>query len=334
MMQESMPALTVLMSCYNNEPWLAEAIESVLAQTFRDFEFIIINDGSRDRTLEIIQQFAALDERIVVIDKANTGTSDSLNRGIQQARGVWIARIDADDLCESHRLERQIAFAASHPEVVLLGAGFQEIDPSGSFVKAHRYPADHACLLRHLERSRAFFPHSSAFYRTSVVRHIGGYRRRITHAEDTDLWLRLSAQGKLACISEPLVKIRKHATQMSNDDGGRQQISDDCVAVICHFLRQRGIADPVDTPDEEYVNGFFAWVKQEMNKAGVFEMRRAWAEARVAYFVQSNRLVGLACFAVQLMTSGHAFRLIKEKLVGTDLAERLALKWEDNGEIF
>lgn len=330
MTRKNIPSVTVLMSCYNSEKWLGDAIESILAQTWRDFEFILVNDGSRDDTLEIIRRYAGQDKRIVIIDKKNTGLADSLNWGIRQARGKWIARLDADDLSDSHRLERQISFVSNHPDVILLGTGFEEINEFGRCIKVHRIFADHLSLVSRLERGRGFFPHSSAFYSTITVRQVGAYRSRIRRAEDLDLWLRLSAYGKLAIIAEPLVKIRKHAAQISHDDNGRRQNLDACAATVSYFLRQRGLVDPVDVADEEIANRFFTWVGQHMEKDGAFERRRAWELARSEYFSQSNRLEGLVRFMVRLIGSGHSMSLIKEKIVGSDLPARLAHRWQLN----
>ncbi len=137
------PEVTVLMSCRNASRWLQEAIESVLTQTFPDFEFVLIDDGSSDRTWEIVQQYAKCDSRIVPIAKRPTGLSDSLNVGINRARGRWIARLDADDLSEPTRLQEQVRFVRSHPTTVLLGSAFIEIDESGRSIRRHSYPASH-----------------------------------------------------------------------------------------------------------------------------------------------------------------------------------------------
>ena len=104
------PEVTVLMSCYNASCWLHEAIASVLKQTFENFEFILVDDGSTDDTWDIIQAYRDRDQRIVAIKKSNTGLTDSLNVGIAHARGAWIARLDADDRCEAGRLAEQVRF--------------------------------------------------------------------------------------------------------------------------------------------------------------------------------------------------------------------------------
>ena len=124
----STPFVSVLMSCYNASRWLDESIQSVLNQSYGNFEFIIVNDGSTDCTQAIIQHYASSDDRIVMIEKANTGLADSLNVGISRARGVWIARQDADDISDLTRLEKQVRSAMINHNIVFLGTGLAEID--------------------------------------------------------------------------------------------------------------------------------------------------------------------------------------------------------------
>ena len=153
----ALPEISVVMSCYNSRRWLAEAIGSVLSQTHSDFEFIIVDDGSTDDSWATIQRYATRDRRIVALSKGNSGLADSLNAGISVARGKWIARIDADDVCEPGRLAEQMAFVRANPQVVLLGSGCVEIDEYGRPLRAHRYPAAHRTLVRNLELLQKFF---------------------------------------------------------------------------------------------------------------------------------------------------------------------------------
>ena len=120
--------ISVLMTVYNSEKFLKESIMSVLNQTFSDFEFIIINDGSSDRSLEIIQDFEKQDKRIRVINKKNTGVTNSLNFGVFLAKGDWIARIDADDLCDINRLKIQYEETSNDRSLVLLGVNCIKIN--------------------------------------------------------------------------------------------------------------------------------------------------------------------------------------------------------------
>lgn len=265
--------ITVLMSVYNGERWLGESIGSILNQSFVDFEFIIVNDGSSDSSLEIIQNYAAKDTRIIVIDKSNTGLADSLNVGIWQSRGEWIARIDADDLAEPARLERQIQKAQSSPNLVLIGTGLRIINDTATDGAIYRYPGNHETLVRNLQTAKRFFAHSSAMYRSKTVKNLGGYRTRIKRAQDWDLWLRISELGRLACIKEPLVKVRKHGDQISNDEGGFRQKVDCRVAIVSYWLRQMGYQDPVSNEfsNEQFIQ-FRGWVEQKVELSAAKEL--------------------------------------------------------------
>lgn len=328
MLKKNSP-ISVLMSVYNGERWLNESIRSVLTQTFFDFEFIIVNDGSTDKSLEIIKSFAICDVRIVIIDKPNTGLADSLNRGIAQARGDWIARIDADDVCEPSRLQKQFDLANTAPDVVLIGTGLIEIDESGRPGKTYFFSAEHENLILSLMRIRSFFAHSSAFYKTEVVRLAGSYRPRIKRGQDFDLWLRLSEKGKLACVSEPLIKCRKHADQISHEESGQRQVVDSRVALISYWLRRKGKIDPVGTAssDNEF-NRFREWVTLKLTLNNIFSyykfLENIRQEIRINQKTLSSRLRIVFLVSARPL---FVFRYVRERLVGEHLAKRLANEW-------
>lgn len=325
--QSNSPQITVLMSCYNANRWLSEAINSVLAQTFADFEFILVDDGSTDETLKIIKNFQAQDERIVAISKKNTGLADSLNVGIAKAKGTWICRLDADDLCEPSRLEEQINYVTHHQDVVLLGSCFFEIDEHGHVIKKQLYPTGHRRLVRHLERFQRFFAHSSAFYRVDKVKQVGGYNPRFLRAEDWRLWLDLTMQGKIACLPKPLVRIRRHADRISLDSNGRRQFCDGTAATVGHFLRKAGYEDPsLASSDSEWIS-FLKWVEKRVDETGAFEKRKAWGDARSAFFSSENKVIGANRFGFHLIQSGYGAALVWEKFFGSSLPERLAREW-------
>ena len=321
------PDVSVLMSCYNAARWLAEAIDSVLAQTFRNFEFIIVNDGSTDDTWSIIEDYRGRDERIVAVSKKNTGLQDSLNVGLALAKGEWIARLDADDLCEPTRFEEQLDFVRKHDDVVLLGTGCLEIDEDGRVIKMHDYPTGHRSLTRRLERIRPFFPHSSAFYRTETARRAGGYNVRIRRAEDWRLWLEMSMQGQIACLPKPLIRFRKHAGQISYDGNGRRQVYDGIAATASHFLRKAGYEDPSAAQNPADWSVFLKWIEDETDRALTFQRFRSWEDARVVYYSAGNRFAGIIRFSRKLWQSGHAGPLLWKKMFGTSMPERLAKEW-------
>jgi glycosyltransferase involved in cell wall biosynthesis len=312
------------MSCFNAEKWVAATLESVLAQTYVNFEFVVVNDGSMDRTLEILRAFAARDSRVIILDKPNSGLADSLNFGLEAASGEWIARIDADDLCAPQRLEAQVTYVTLHPDVVLLGSGFVEIDALENVVAEHKYPGKSSDLVARLETLRAFFPHSSAFYRRDLAKQLGGYRSQIKRAEDWDLWLRFSELGRLACLDASLVKIRKHEGGISNEAGGLQQLVDVHVATTCYFLRRFGAEDPMEKSEPNERSHFIDWMRAALADAKIFERRKAWTEARMAFFRHDSRTAASASFVFDLLRSRHALGLIREKLFGSSLPLSLA----------
>jgi glycosyltransferase involved in cell wall biosynthesis len=321
------PEITVLMSCFNAKRWLSESIESILCQTYEDFEFLILDDGSTDATWNIIQFYCRKDARIVAISKHHSGLAHSLNLGIAQARGVWIARLDSDDLCDPSRLAEQIKFVSSNPGVVLLGTGCVEIDEDGRRVKDHTYPSDHKGLIYHLEHEKAFFPHSSSFFRRDLVLRLGGYNARISRAEDADLWFRLFENGEVSCLEPPLLAIRKHPGQISHEQAGSRQTYDSIAARVCHFLRLAGAQDPSSSDDETNWSRFLEWLEKRLDEEGFCARRYAWLEARSSFFAAKNRLAGFLSFGWLLLQSGHAAEQVRQKFFGTTIGRQLAVEW-------
>jgi glycosyltransferase involved in cell wall biosynthesis len=321
------PVISVLLSCYNGARWLDEAINSVINQTFEDFEFIIVDDGSTDSSPEIIKHYAEQDARIVVIAKSNTGLADSLNVGLQHARGKWIARLDADDICELARLQTQLAKAKTNPDLVFIGAGLLLIDESGTALRAFRYPVSHGLLVRNLYTSRRFPAHSSAFYRADVVCSIGGYRTRIRRSQDHDLWLRLSEVGQLTALDEPLVRIRKHSGQISHDESGRRQKIDSTVAIVSYLLRQHGSCDPVSA-DEKVFEFFRTWLVDRLDQERFFEFYDYIERVKVS--INGMRKSPLSLLSVtRNIVSEPKFliRFLWMRLFGESISRCLADEW-------
>lgn len=319
------PEVSIVMSCFNAKRWLDKAINSVLAQTFQNFEFILVDDGSNDETWDIIKNYRLKDQRIVAISKSNSGLADSLNAGISQARGVWVARLDADDLSEPDRLEKQLAYVHAHPDVLLLGTGFVEVDEYGSIIKKHQYPSEHDVLVWHMEHLQRFFPHSSAFFRRDIVKEVGGYNPLFKKSQDWDLWLRISERGKIACLPECLVSVRRHADQVSSSMQGVSQYVYGISAVVCHFLRREKIY--LALKDEKEWMIFLDWVGKQVALDGYPERRRAWAIAREGYFAVNGGMTGLLRFLLSLLHSGYLWDLTQEKIFGLHLPKKLASQW-------
>ena len=267
--------ITVLMSVFNGEQFLKSSISSVLNQSFTEFEFIIINDGSTDNSESIIRQFSKNDKRIKILNKKNTGLTNSLNQGIKIAKGEWIARIDSDDICEKNRLETQYNFARSSKLFVLIGSNFHIIDKKETKLKVYKYPSDHKNLKKFIIDKKFSFPHSSFFIKAKSLKILNGYNERMKRSQDYDLCLRLSEIGKISCINRPLVSIRKHENQVSHEDSGMRQLVDSRVALISFFLRQKGFEDPLsDKSSDELYNEFYNFVKTDsiLNKFFMFRI--------------------------------------------------------------
>lgn len=188
------PAVSVLMGVYNCASTVGPSIESVLGQTFADFEFIICDDGSSDGTYEAVERYAKADRRIRLIrNERNLGLSRTLNKCIELARGRYLARMDGDDLSLPARFERQVRFLDGHPEFALCGSSFEFIDAAGSWGTLFypEYPDTRSFLLR------SPFAHPTIMIRADAMRALGGYRvgAGVGRSEDYDLFLRLYAVG-------------------------------------------------------------------------------------------------------------------------------------------
>lgn len=316
------------MACYNSSAYLDEAISSVLAQTLGDLELILVDDCSTDNTLEIAKRYQMQDDRVLVLSlPVNSGPAIARNAGIRVARGEWLGILDSDDVAMPLRFEEQMKLAESDKGSVMIGSNSISIDEQGHVIKKHKYPPNHQDLVKRLSSTRAFPPHSSMVYRRDVVQDLSGFNPIYVPSEDADLWCRLSEIGKVSSVGKPLVKIRKHAHNMSNSGGGYLQIRFGCTALVCHFLRIQGCSDPSSNNDETSWQEFIKWVDRRMTEEGIFEKRQAWANARAAFYATENRLTGALSFASRLLQSGQASALVWEKFFGSSLPKRLAREW-------
>jgi glycosyltransferase involved in cell wall biosynthesis len=318
------------MSCCNASQYVSDAVESILEQTYSDYELLLINDGSTDNTLDVAKEYASQDKRIVVVDKSNTGLADSLNKGLGLARGEWIARLDADDIALPDRLAKQMSFIQRHETVVLLGTGCIIIDRSGSEGAHYRYPVDHDSLVRRLVTYGSPFPHSSVVFHRETVMGIGGYNRRFVRSQDYDLWLRLSEIKTIACLPEALVKIRKHPCGISNHNAGSTALTMGMAAGVCHFLRAKGASDPSQEEDDRAWEDFLCWLVERMEQEPAFESYLQWLNMRRDFSasIESGGRFGAALrLAGGLLTSGHPYRILLNRLRRPEFHPQLADEW-------
>ena len=215
------PALSVLMPVHNGARFLREAVDSILAQTMSDFEFIVIDDGSIDETPAILASYR--DTRIRVIRQDNQGLASALNSGLELARTDLVARMDADDVSAPPRLERQYQTMTQHVDISVLGTGFEYLTERGN--KSSKY---HDGLLHRstIQRGRVTLPtiaHGSVLLRRHLVLGLGGYRSQWPTGQDFDLWLRVAEHWTVAQLDEPLYLYRIHPSSVkgrAEHDGG------------------------------------------------------------------------------------------------------------------
>lgn len=207
--------VSVLVSAYNVEEFIREAIDSVLNQTYQHFELIIVNDGSKDATLAIAEEYKKKDERIVILDQKNTGLPMALNNGLKIAKGDLIARFDPDDVMLPERLEEQVKFLEMNPEVSMTSCNAYYINQKGEYFGGIlAYPAfkDISDNHKYLNNNEIVICIHCGFmtYRNALL-EVGGYRDIKPGSEDTDLFARMLEKGyKLLVLQKPLIKVRLH----------------------------------------------------------------------------------------------------------------------------
>jgi glycosyltransferase involved in cell wall biosynthesis len=225
----SSPRVTVLMPVYNGKAYLAGAIQSILDQTFQDFELLIMDDGSTDGSSDLVLSFA--DPRIRLLRNAtNLGLVATLNKGLGLAQGDYIARMDCDDLSFSHRLERQVAFMDQNPEIGIAGSWFKRLGADEGTIA---YRAIDDAEIRFSLIFRTTLQHSSVIIRRAIlVEHQLEYDVRFQYAEDYEFWIRCGRYTKLANIPEILVAYRFHPENVSSKNLSAQSASAERVASL------------------------------------------------------------------------------------------------------
>jgi glycosyltransferase involved in cell wall biosynthesis len=206
--------VTVLMAVHNGERHLRAAVESVLGQTFRDLELLVVDDASTDGSRAIVESYGDPRARVVV-NAENLGLTRSLNRGLAEARGVYVARQDADDVSAPDRLARQVGELERRPELALLASSYRRIDDDGRDAGGRDVPLTPVGIRWRLLFLNAF-THSSVVFRRSVVEELGGYDESVVYAQDYDLWSRIAERHEVAALPEYLVSYRRSAVSMTS----------------------------------------------------------------------------------------------------------------------
>ena len=257
--------ITVLLSVFNGEEWLKDCILSILNQSFKDFEFLIIDDGSNDGSLEIIKNYSHLDKRIRYLSQKNIGLTATLNKGLKIAKGDWIARIDCDDIACPERLSLQINHAIKN-NLGLVGCQSNIIDSNGKLIKKISTPLKHNQICRNLKKQKKIFSHSSVIYKRQLVLELGGYRKIMKKSQDYDLWLRISEKSKIGSINYIGVLIRYHDKRISYMDKGIEQRLFAHCANVSHKLRSKYTRnnDPLSNKNKDETLKFIKFVEKSL----------------------------------------------------------------------
>jgi len=291
----SAPAISVVMAAFNAAETLSEAIDSILGQSFPDFEFIILDDGSTDGTADIVSNYA--DERIrLVADNENRGLTHRLNQGLSLARADIIARMDADDVAHKERFQRQFDRLLDDATLDLVFSNAEIIDAAGDLTGRSHIDLSGETALDHLRDSGNVLIHSSAMMRKAAIDRVGGYDPALRTRQDYDLWMRcLEAGYRLEVMEAPLLKLRVHDGSISSS--GRRNWQLNCVVAARSVLRQSGMVP-------------FPGIEEMMDRAGRLpEVDRYVSAIETKRRLRMSKGVKRGLVAAQLLAGGKFQRL-------------------------
>jgi len=227
------PLVSVLMCVYNDEKYVGLAIESILNQSYKNYEFIIVDDGSTDNTSNILKSYSGKNECIKLFRINNSGTTAAANFGLSKVKGKYVARIDSDDISFPERLKIEVEFLERNPGAALIGGGAEIIDVNGNVIGERNIKTINPArtLLK-----RNIFQQSDVMFRTDVVKNLGGYREKFFNGEDYDLWLRISEKAEIVKLNTFLGQWRLNGSGYSFSRRKEQLLSD---KIIKEFAKQR-----------------------------------------------------------------------------------------------
>lgn len=271
------PLLTVLMPVYNGEAYLMAAVESILEQTYNHFDFIIINDGSTDQSLNILQNLSKKDKRIKLISRENKGLVQTLNEGLALVNTPFVARMDADDIALPTRFEKQMQYLTKNSDCLLLGTRVIIIDKDGDEICEMGDYFSHTEIDQGLLESKGqLIYHPSVIFRKAVVDQLGGYSHEYPHVEDLDLFLKISELGKIENLREPLLKYREHITKVGHLYSHQQIVEINHVLRDAHARRKLPYKEiPVNLPNSpNKIDRWEVWAWWALNAGNIRTARK------------------------------------------------------------
>jgi glycosyltransferase involved in cell wall biosynthesis len=240
----NVPTVSVVMPVRNGIPYLAEAVDSILGQTFSDFEFLIADDASTDSTPDVLAEYCSKDSRVRVLGQEQPDYMGALTRACAEARGRYIARMDADDVALPDRLDREVAVLESRPALAVVGTQTTLIDNSGRAFGYKGYPVGSQAIKEMLLEKNCM-AHPTAVIRREHFASVGGYRRAFAASQDYDLWLRLAERYQLDNLPQPLMSRRIHDAQVAEDRLDTQVLCS-LAARAAAVIRRKTGCDPLE----------------------------------------------------------------------------------------
>ncbi len=285
------PLVSVVMSVYNGDLYLREAIESILNQTYTNFEFIIINDGSIDKSSEIIKEYS--DPRIKLIEHENQGLARSLNKGIRMSNGEYIARMDSDDISFPTRLDKQVHFLLDNPDYVVVGSKAIIIEKGGAEIFYHESYTAWEDIKTRLIKNPIF--HSSAMFRKEIAKKVGYYNEDIKNRfEDVILWNQLSKYGKICNLNEYLIKYRLTPNAITLKSGKE--------TMVMHEISKNMIMRGYSTEDERLL------LKKTVKKISKrYQLMIYYFHVGKKYLLNANKKLKALSFFFKVITMFPSF---------------------------
>ena len=296
-----MPKVTVLMPVYNGEKYLRQAIDSILSQTFSDFNFLIIDDGSSDKSREIIQSYQDTFPKVKLLSNPqNIGLMASLNKGIKEIGSTYIARMDADDVAFPCRLEKQIQFLEEHPNISVLGTNMIVVDENLNFLEKQCLPSKSLQIKWNLYFG-CCIAHPTVMMRRSILFDIGVYNENFknTEAEDYELWLRATKKYEFYNLVQPLLYYRIHTSNMSislknNRDKSSIELLKYYISQLIDEIPEYSSVAAVCFKTDNYNSIQSYYLMQKMyQKFVVKNQLTSWREIRSLRIDMYNKLLGI-----------------------------------------
>ncbi|MDP2385902.1 MAG: glycosyltransferase [Bacteroidota bacterium] len=318
--KEILPLISVILPVYNSEAYIRESIESILNQTYSNFEFLILNDGSKDKSEEIILSYG--DPRIKYYKHPNCGLAGTLNRGIELSKGDFIARQDQDDISLPQRFEKQLNFLVTNPDVVMVGTRASVFIDGGKVIKYHDHATDSAVLKFDLMFNNPFV-HSSVMFKKSVLEKTGNYTVDRNFFEDYNLWSKMAWHGKLVNLKDVLVEYRHHEKGMSKDAAyfSKNALYNQCTLNIETLMGEKSVVvnDMLALMHKDYT------LYRGTEKAEIYQYLQKMAEKIISQHKGSENLVSQRLKQYKNIM-GYCFNIYKRKLAEKNRLKMFFLK--------